>query len=336
MKRVIAVGVVAIAVLVAGGLWFCFKGRTNHDDKIFVSGNIEAIEVDLSFRIGGQIKTRPVDEGDWVKNEQAVATLDTDTLITQKGSAESELANARAVLDQLEEGTRKEQIESARAQFKAAESRLKNARDEFDRHQLLFKEKAISASTFDARETSFRVALEEYNNAAQRLRELEAGPREQEIRAARARVGKAEWDLKRLELDIEHSSLTTPVSGVVLTKANEVGEVVLPGATVLTVAAIDEVWLKGYVGERDLGRVKLGHKALVTTDTYPDRQYEGTVTFISSRAEFTPKNVQTREERIKQVYRVKVTIKNPQQELKIGMPAEGWILTGSEPAAKNK
>jgi HlyD family secretion protein len=282
--------------------------------------------VDLSFRIGGQIKTRPVDEGDRIDSGQLIATLDTDTLVTQKGSAESELANARAVLDQMEEGTRKEQIESARALFKAAESRLKNARDEYERHQLLFKEKAISGSMFDSKETAFKVALEEFNNTAERLRELEAGPREQEIRAARAHFSKAEWDLKRLELDIEHSTLTTPVSGVVLTKANEVGEVVLPGATVVTVAAIDEVWLKGYVGERDLGKVKLGQKVDVTTDTFPDKIYHGIVTFISSRAEFTPKNVQTREERVKQVYRVKVTIKNLQQELKIGMPAEGWIL----------
>jgi HlyD family secretion protein len=326
MKKVMVLGVVAIAALTAGGFWFFFKDRSTPSDKIFVSGNIEAIEVDLSFRIGGQIATRPVDEGDRVKSEQVVATLDTDTLITQKGSAESELANARAVLDQLEEGTRKEQIESARALYKAAESKLKNARDEYERHQLLFKEKAISGSMFDSKETAFKVAMEEYNNAAERLRELEAGPREQEIRAARARLSKAEWDLKRLELDIAHSTLTTPVSGVVLTKANEVGEVVLPGATVLTVAAIDEVWLKGYVGERDLGKVKLGQKAAVSTDTFPDKVYHGIVTFISARAEFTPKNVQTREERVKQVYRVKVTIKNPEQELKIGMPAEGWIL----------
>ena len=330
MRKKIAFGVVAVLALAAVVLWHVLKESPNRNGRIFVSGNIEAIEVDLSFRIGGQIKTRPVDEGDRVKKDQVVATLDTDTLLTQKGSAESDLANARAVLDQLEEGTRKEQIESARAQFKAAESRLKNARDEYERHQLLYREKAISASQFDAREMSFRVALEEYNNASERLRELEAGPREQEIRAARARVTKSEWDVKRLELDIEHSTLTTPVSGVVLTKANEVGEVVLPGATVLTVAAIDEVWLKGYVGERDLGRVKLGQKALITTDTYPDKMYRGIVTFISSRAEFTPKNVQTREERVKQVYRVKVTIKNPEQELKIGMPAEGWIHTDPE------
>ena len=108
----------------------------------------------------------------------------------------------------------------------------------------------------------------------------------------------------------------------------------LPGAPVATVAAIDEVWLKGYVGEKDLGRVKLGQKAEITTDTFPGKIYPGVVTFISPRAEFTPKNVQTREERIKQVYKVKITILNREQELKIGMPAEGYIRTDVEPTSK--
>jgi HlyD family secretion protein len=324
-KRILLVcsALVAIALVVG---WFSFGHRNGSDDRVFVSGNIEATEVDLSFRIAGQIKTRPVDEGDRVKKDQVVATLDPDTLLALKGSAEAEIGNARAVLDELEEGTRKEQIEAARAQFKAAEFRLKNARDEYERYSLLFKERAISGSMYDARETAFKVALEEHNNAVQRLTELEAGPREQQIRAARSRLEKAQWELRKLELDLQYCVLTAPDAGVVLVKSNEVGEVVLPGATVLTVAALDEVWLKGYVGEQDLGRVKLGQKADITTDSYPGKVYPGTITFISSRAEFTPKNVQTKEERVKQVYRVKVTIKNPEQELKIGMPAEGWII----------
>ncbi|MBI5248564.1 MAG: efflux RND transporter periplasmic adaptor subunit [Desulfomonile tiedjei] len=282
--------------------------------------------MDLSFRIAGQIKTLAIDEGDRVTKGSVIAALDTDTLLAQRGAATAELANARAVLDELEEGTRTEEIERARAAFKAAESRMKNAKDEHDRYLPLFKEKAISASTFDAKETALKVAVEDYNNAHHLLVQLERGPREQQIRAARARLDSATWQLKKIELDIEHSVLTTPESGVILVKSNEVGEVILPGATVATVAAIDEVWLKGFIGESDLGKVKLGQKARITTDSYPNKVYEGTVTFISSRAEFTPKNVQTKEERVKQVYRVKVTIKNPDQELKIGMPAEGHIM----------
>jgi HlyD family secretion protein len=321
--------VLAVVMLGACGFiaWYFLRDNGSSDGRVFVSGNIEAIEVDLSFRISGQVKTRPVDEGDRIKNGQVVATLDTDTLEALQGAASAEVANTRAVLDELEEGTRKEEIEMARAQLKAAESKLKNAKDEYERYLPLFKEKAISPSTFDIRDTALKVATEEYNNALKALEKNETGPREQQIRSARSRWERAKWDLNRIELDIEHSVIRSPVSGVVLVKATEVGEVVLPGATVMTVAAIDEVWLKGYVSERDLGRVKLGQNAEISIDTYPGKIYPGVVTFISSRAEFTPKNVQTKEERIKQVYRVKITIQNPQQDLKIGMPAEGYILS---------
>lgn len=316
------VGIVSIYVI------HDIRNRTPPAGTVFVSGNIEATEVDLSFRLAGQIHTLPIKEGDRVEKNQVIATLDTDSLEAMRGSARGDVAALAAVLDQLEEGSRQEDIESARAIAKAAESKLQNARDEFERYHPLHKQGAVSSSTFDTKETALKVAREDYNNAYQRLAELEKGPRHQEITAARGRLERAKWDLKRIELDIEHSTLTSSASGAVLVKANEVGEVVLPGATVATVAEIDEVWLKGYIGERDLGIVKLGQKAEITTDSFPDKKYAGTVTFISSRAEFTPKNVQTKEERVKQVYRVKITIPNPDQELKIGMPAEGYILVG--------
>jgi HlyD family secretion protein len=329
-KKIFIPAIAAVFLISAVLFWLYSRDTSASNGRIFVSGNIEAVEVDLSFRIAGQIDSLSIEEGDRIAKGQVIATLDTDTLRAQRGAAEAEIANLRAVLDELEEGSRAENIEAARAVAKSAESKMKNAQDEYDRYLPLFKRGAISASAFDSKATALKVAVEDYNNAIQRLQELEKGPREQQIRAARARLQRAEWELKRINLDIEHSSLISPVSGVVLVKSNESGEVVLPGATVATVAAIDEVWLKGYVGEDKLGRVKLGQKARITTDTYPDKVYEGSVTFISSRAEFTPKNVQTKEERVKQVYRVKITIPNPNQELKIGMPAEGYILTGNE------
>ncbi len=322
--------VILVAILVAVGFFLgislYLKKPSIPPGTVFVSGNIEAIEVDLSFRIAGQINRLPVVEGDRVRINEEVAALDTDTLEALRGSALSEIATSKAVLDELEAGTREEEIKSARAVAKAAESRLANARDEYERHLNLFKGGAISASVHDSKETSFKVATEEYNNAIQRLTELERGPREEQIRAARSRLERSKWELKRIELDIRHSSLQSPINGVVLVKANELGEVILPGATVMTVAEIDEVWLKGYIGELDLGKVKLGQKANISIDSYPGKLYQGVVTYISTRAEFTPKNVQTREERIKQVYRVKITIPNQNQDLKIGMPAEGYII----------
>jgi HlyD family secretion protein len=337
MKKKVAVIAIVVIILAGAAIWRSNFGR-NHssDSKIFVSGNIEATEVDLAFRIAGQIKQLPIEEGDRVRPGQVIAMLDTDTLLVQQGAAKAEIAAARALLDELEVGTRKEQIEAARAAYEAAQSRLANAKAEYERHLPLHKEGAISGSVFDAKETALKVATADADNAAQRLKELEEGPRQEQIRAARARLDKAQWELKRIELDLKYSVLDTPIGGAVLVKSNEAGEVVLPGATVATVAGIDEVWLKGYVGEKYLGKLKLGQTAEITTDSFPNKIYRGRVTYISSRAEFTPKNVQTKEERTKQVYRVKVTIPNPDQELKIGMPAEGHILVNDNSAVKNE
>ncbi|MCX5872809.1 MAG: efflux RND transporter periplasmic adaptor subunit [Deltaproteobacteria bacterium] len=338
MIKKIAIPVIILCLIgaVTTYLIHYFRNQTVPEGKVFVSGNIEATEFDLSFRLAGQIKTLPIEEGDLIQKDQLIATLDTDSLEAMLGSAKSEIIAMTAVLDELEEGTRKEVIQSARALAKAADSRLKNARDEYERYYSLYKESAISASAFDTKQTAFKVAQEEFNNASERLAELEKGPREQEIIAARGRLEKAKWELQKIELDIQHSTVRSPVAGAVLVKANELGEVVLPGATVATVAEIDKVWLKGYIGEKDLGLVKLGQRADITTDSFPGKFYQGVVTFISSRAEFTPKNVQTREERIKQVYRVKITIPNPKHELKIGMPSEGYILVnGNSSIEKN-
>jgi HlyD family secretion protein len=325
-KRIILImvvlGIVSLAVL----QWRLDQGPVTPENRIFVSGNIEAVEVDLSFRIMGEIYSLPIDEGDELDKGQVVATLDTDTLRALKGAAEAEINAAKAVLDELEEGTREEDIAMARARLKAAEHRMENAKEEYLRHLPLFKRGVISESTFDMRETSLEVAQEDYNNAKEALNEAIEGPREEQIRQAKARLERAKWEFRKIELDIEHSTVKSPIPGVVLVKSNELGEVVLPGATVATIGRLDEVWLKGYIAENRLGMVKLGQKVNVISDTYPDKKYEGKVTFISSRAEFTPKNVQTKEERIKQVYRIKVTIPNKKRELKIGMPAEGYIV----------
>lgn len=335
-KRLVAI-VILLIVLAAGGTAarYYFWNKAQQNFRIFISGNIETTEVDLSFRLSGQIKLLDAEEGTSVKKDQVVAELDTDTLEALRGASKAQIAANRAILDELEEGTRIEEIEAARALKKAAESRMEFARDEYQRYLPLYKEGAISPSFFDTKQMAYQVAVQDLNNAAERLREAVKGPREQQIRAARARLDQATWDLNKIELDIDHSTLRCPISGVILVKANEIGEVVLPGATVATVAEIDEVWLKGYVSEKDLGDVKLGQKAEITIDTFPEKVYPGVVTFISPRAEFTPKNVQTKEERVKQVYRVKVTLPNPEHELKIGMPAEGYLLVGTGEPVKS-
>ncbi len=329
-KKLPAMLLVLLAVL-AGGWWWWYERRPQPapEHKVFISGNIEATEVDLAFRIQGQIEQFSLEEGDRVPKDQVVAQLNTDTLLALEGAAKAAIDGYEAQLAELRRGSRDEEIEMARASLKAAESRLANAMAEYERYLPLFQQGVISASLFDAKKMALKVARADRRNSEQRLQELRIGPRIERIRAAEAQLERARWELKKIRVDLEHTELRSPIDGVLLTKSHEQGEVVLPGATVATAAQIDEVWLKGYVGGRHLGKIKIGQRAEVTTDTYGDKVYPGRVTFIASRAEFTPKNVQTKEERVKLVYRVKVTLPNPEQELKIGMPAEGYILTNS-------
>ena len=152
--------------------------------------------------------------------------------------------------------------------------------------------------------------------------------REQELQTRRAEIGRSKASLALIESQISDTTAISPVDGVVLVKAADAGEVLAPGTTVVTVGDIDHPWLRGYVNETDLGKVKIGSKARVTTDSYPGKVYNGRVTFIASQAEFTPKQIQTQQERVKLVYRVKIEVENPGRELKSNMPADAEILLG--------
>jgi len=217
----------------------------------------------------------------------------------------------------------------------------------------------IAVKEWDAAKASYEVTLARHKQANEYYALVKEGPRKEEIDQGKAEVEKAKASLSlahskqlqtkvyRRDLEVtkaqikeakaalevtkrqlEYSEVFAPISGVALVKSAEVGEYVSPGATVLTIADLDHVWLRAYVDETDLGRVKLGQKVRVKTDTFPNKAYEGKVSFISSEAEFTPKQVQTKKERVKLVYRIKVDIENLNRELKPGMPADGEILIG--------
>jgi HlyD family secretion protein len=154
---------------------------------------------------------------------------------------------------------------------------------------------------------------------------VEEGPRQEDIDQARAKVQQAEASLKLAETELGYATIKSPLDGVVLSKNIERGEYVAPGTPVVTVADMVNVWLRAYVDETDLTRIKLGRLAEVTTDSFPGKVYKGRVSFISEEAEFTPKTVQTEKERVKLVYRIKIDIQNPDMELKAGMPADATI-----------
>ncbi len=267
------------------------------------------------------------------------------------------LQQAQAHLDELLNGSRPQEIQEARQAVADIRAQNEQARLDWERAQPLMKSDDISKSQYDAFRARLDSTSASLKQAQERLALVEEGPRKEEIAAARAQVEQAKAALQmseanRMEIlrreqdmdahrsDVERAraqvgmtdaqvadtTIRCPIDGVVLVKSAEVGEVVAAGTTVVTIGDIDHPWMRAYINERDLGRVKLGMKAEVTTDSYKGKTYSGRVTFISPEAEFTPKQIQTAEERVKLVYRIKIEVDNPNRELKSNMPVEADLL----------
>jgi HlyD family secretion protein len=279
-----------------------------------------------------------------------------ETLEGDLSLKKADLANAQARLAELENGSRPQERAQAQAAVAEARTQATQASMDWERAQKLFANDDISAQQRDQFRTRAEATAALLRRSEQALALIEEGPRKEQIDQARAQVERARaalrlseagrLDLKRREEEIAmrlaeiarakaqqgllgvqlgDRELKSPVAGVVLTKSAEPGEVLAAGATVVTVGDIDRPWVRGYVSESELGRVKLGKAVEVTTDSYPGKKYRGKVTFISSEAEFTPKTIQTQEQRVKLVYRVKIEVENPGRELKSNMPVDAVI-----------
>jgi HlyD family secretion protein len=270
--------------------------------------------------------------------------------------AQAAVSSAQARLQLLVTGSRPQEIEAAQAEVDRARAEMENRQADRDRAQRLFQQNYIAAQEWDGARTAFEIAAANYEKARKNYSLVREGPRAEEIAQARAQLEQSRASLKlaeaqRIQLEvlqqelatahaqvreaasvlegiqiqIGYSHLLSPTAGIVLVKNVEPGEFVVPGAAVITLGDLETPWLKAFIDETDLGRINLGQKVAVKTDSYPQKTYPGTITFISSEAEFTPKNVQTTKERVKLVYRIKVSLKNPRNELKPGMPADGQI-----------
>ncbi len=332
-KRIIPI--VAILLLVAGLLYYFLRYNKKEAEQVIrVSGNIETTEADVGFKIAGRVVSRNFEEGDWVKKGSVLARLDDEDLRRRQELDRAALASAQARLSKLLAGSRPEEIKQAEAALEQAKADEENKKIQYERMKSLYERKVIPKESFDNAETSFKVAKAAVQSATENYKLVKEGPRKEDIEDARAQVDQARASLKLTETQLSYAVLYAPFSGVVLVKSAEIGEVVNPGTSVVTLADIENVWLKAYISETDLGRVKWGQEVIVTTDLYPRKEYKGKISFISSQAEFTPKSIQTEKERVTLVYRIKVDIPNPDRELKPGMPADGRILLTSSPPSK--
>ncbi len=304
-------------------------------------------------------------EADLAYAESILAELESGSRPEEIRRAAARVQQVHFALAELESGSRLQEIAQAEAELAralanqaSAQSRLTLAQADFERYAAVFKEGGISRQVFDSYRTQRDTAENNYSEAVARVaasrqqlslikegprREqirqaraaltqaeadyalVKAGPREETIAQARARVAAARQSLNLSQQQLADTRLVAPFDGVVLSKSAEPGAYLLPGSPVVSIARIDRVWLRAFIGEKDLGRIRLGQQADVFIDAYPDKAYPGRVSFISSQAEFTPKSVQTFEERVNLMYRVKIDLDNPDGELKPGMPADARI-----------
>ena len=336
--------ILPLIVLIAGILGYVSFHDRENGSTIIVSGNVEVNEAQMSFKIPGRLEKRLVDEGDTVTEGQLIATLEKTDQKLGTARAEAGLIQAQARLAELEAGSRTQEVESARAELerslaaeKTAEVQLRQAKDDFDRYAALFHEGGISRKEYDLYNTRHATAQNSRTEAQARIKSareqlslVQAGPRKEIIDQAKAQVQVANETLNQARQQEKYTELFSPMNGIVLSKAAEPGEYLNPASPVLTVGDTAHPWLRDYIREKDLGRITLNGKADVTTDAFPKKTFSGKISFLSSQAEFTPKAVQTFEERVKLVYRIKIRLENPDGELKPGMPADARIELGKK------
>lgn len=332
MKPKSAVKVLLLLIVLAGGgyaAWHYLLDRPAVDPNVLtLYGNVDHRQVQLAFQDTGRVENLAVDEGDKVKAGQELARLDPVRYRASVARAEAEVAVRQQELGRLLAGSRPEEIAQARAAVADAHAGYMDAQRLYKRRQALYKTRSIPQQELDDIKARFDSARARWDKAKEALRLAVKGPREEDIAAARAtlRAAEAARDLARHELD--DTKLYAPNDGIIQQRVLEVGDMAFPQTPVYTLAMVDPVWVRAYVPETDLGKVKPGMAAKIFSDSYPGKAYPGWVGFISPTAEFTPKQVQTPELRAKLVYRMRVFACNPDRELRMGMPVTVRLQLG--------
>lgn len=301
------------------------KNNGKNRDVIETSGVVEAIEVRVGTKIPGTITELLVEEGDQVKKDDVIARIDDTDLHIQLDGAEAAVEQAKALYSDTLKGLRPQEIDQLESMAALKKAQLEKAQLDYQRKNELSKSGVLPINESDMAEKQMVMAQKDYDTAVEQLRIARLGGRADQQKAASWALKRAEATVAELQKKISDSEILSPINGRVSVKNMEEGEIAAAGSTIVTVIDLERPWVRGFVPEYKLGRVKLGMEAEIHSDSYPDKKYIGTIRYISPEAEFTPKNVQTQEERVKLVYAVKIYIDNPEQELKPGMPVDAII-----------
>lgn len=320
MRRRIAIILVIAVAFAFGYAAYRYLPRERAGGALVLFGNVDIRQVDLAFKVAGRVAAMPVDEGDRIAAGQVVAELDKryfeDDLRIARARESAQAAN----LAKLEHGSRPEEIAQARANAELARATAENDRLTLARQKQLLSTNVSSQQNYDDALAASREAEAQLVHAQLALRLAELGPRAEDIDAARAQLALERGNVATSERALADAELVSPSAGVILTRVREPGAIVAAGETIYSLALDAPIWVRAYVSEPDLGRVRPGQGATVATDTAAGHTYRGHVGFISPVAEFTPKSVETRELRTDLVYRLRVIVDAPDQALRQGMP----------------
>jgi len=332
MKRRLLVLFVLAAVLAVGYYFYLrphWRNKSTDVNVLRLSGNIETHESVVGFKVQGRIVDLPVQEGQWVEEGTLLARLDSDDYRQQVAMDQASVGVQRAQLELGLAGTRRQQLRVAEKALDDAKADFSQRQIDFKRADSLYREGVGPQDTRDQAETNLKRAQASLERAQQEYDQAQEGTRKEELAVSRATLLQAEQKLRLSKINLEYTTLRAPKSGVILVRQAELGEVAVPNTPVVTLGDLNNVWLRAYVSETDLGRIHFGTAAAIRTDTYPGKTYHGRISFISDKAEFTPKSVQTFKERVTLVYRIKIDVENPNHDLKPGMPADAEISLNS-------
>ena len=324
-----------LLVLLGGGAFWYWSNREGEtpDDRLQLYGNIDLRLINLAFDASGRIATLQVSEGAQVHAGDELARLDDRRLSLARDTAAAQVEAQRARLQQLEAGSRPEEIRKLQAELDAARIEARNASRSAERVRDLERSKLASPQQSDDSRTQAEAARAQVKALEAALALAEAGARQEEISAARATLAALQAELDLAQRNLQDSVLLAPADGIIQSRILEPGDMASPQQPVYTLTKQQPLWARVYVGETELGRVKPGMPARVASDSFPGKDYPGWVGYISPSAEFTPKSVQTQEVRTDLVYQMRVFVCNPRNELRLGMPVTVSLDLNASPLA---
>jgi HlyD family secretion protein len=324
-KKVLVAGLVVLAVLATGyGLVRFWQQPKTDPNRLLLYGNVDLRQVELAFNNSERIAEVLVQEGDRVKRGQVLARLDTSRLKAQEATAEATVQGQQAMVRKLHAGSRPEEVAQAQANVASAKADLVNADQTWRRMSALAgltSGRAISQQDLDGAKAALGVARARVTVEQKALDLAVIGPRLEDIAQGEAQLRADQAQLDLLRLKLTDADLVAPTDAEVRSRLLEPGEMVSPQRPIFNLAITDPKWIRAYVSETDLGRVHPGTKATISADGFPGRTFSGWIGFISPVAEFTPKPVQTEELRSSLVYEIRVFVRDPQDDMRLGMPA---------------